>query len=166
LSEPARGHAFGIWGGPAGNEAATVNHLRYAGGVAGRAKRIIRLGVVATMGLVLGLGVRRCYRHFRGIEVCVRDVDTQPLRSGDVAVRTRSSTKSYALGDLAPTATACVWVKPDGESSVDVTFTVPSGAHETIPLNGYIEPGNNGWISADVTRDGARTIEEDINPFY
>jgi hypothetical protein len=133
--------------------------------MAWRAKRILSWVGVAAVVVVLGLVVHRCYRHFRGIEVCLRNVDSHPLQSGEVAVRSSDSTRSYAIGDLAPAETACVWVKATNEASVDVTFTRPSGARKVIPLHGYIEPGYSGWISAEVTVDGARTIKEDIDFF-
>lgn len=133
--------------------------------VAWRAKRIIKLIGLATVSVVVGLALHRCYRHFRGIEVCLRNVDSRPLRSGEVAVRTSISTRLYAIGDLAPGDTACAWVKADNEASIDATFTTPSGAAKVIPLNGYIEPGYSGWLSAAVTAEGARTIDEDIDLF-
>jgi hypothetical protein len=131
--------------------------------VAWRAERIIKLVVVAAVAVVVALVLHRCYRHFRGIEVCLRNVDTQPLHSGEVAVRSSISTRSYSVGDLAPASTACIWVSTDNEASVDVTFTTSNGASKVIPLNGYIEPGYSGWISAEVSADGARDVKDDID---
>ncbi len=133
--------------------------------VASPAARIIKLVLLAALTVVVVLVLRGCYRHFRGIEVCLRNVDSQPLRSGVVAVRSSISTRTYAVGDLSPADKTCVWVNADNEASVDVTFTTQSGAPKVIPLNGYIEPGYSGWISADVTADGARTINKDIDFF-
>jgi hypothetical protein len=127
--------------------------------------RIIKSVALAALTLVVALVLHRCYRHFRGIEVCLRNVDGQPLGSGQVAVRSSISNRTYPIGDLAPGDKTCVWVKADNEASVDVTFTTPSGAAKVMPLNGYIEPGYSGWISADVAADGARSINEDIDFF-
>ena len=115
--------------------------------------------------MVVGFVLHRCYRHLRGIEVCLSNVDTQPLRSGEVAVRSSLSTRTYPVGDLAPAASACIWVKADNEASVDVTFILTSGAPKVIPLNGYIESGYSGSISAEVTGEGARSIKADIDFF-
>jgi hypothetical protein len=128
-------------------------------------RRIIKLAVLAWVSLVVGLVLHRCYRHFRGIEVCLHNVDTQPLHAGQVTVRSRVSARGYAIGDLTPAASSCVWVNADNEAAVEVTFTLPSGAPKVIPLNGYIEPGYSGWISAEVTAEGARSIKQDIDPF-
>jgi len=123
---------------------------------------IIKLLVLATVVLVAGLVLHRCSRHFRGVEVCLHNVDSQPLRSGEVAVRSSLSTRLFEVGDLAPSATACVWVKADNEASVDVTFAMPGRAPEVIQLDGYIEPGYSGSISAEVTGDGARSVKNNV----
>ncbi|MBL0216568.1 MAG: hypothetical protein IPQ07_22130 [Myxococcales bacterium] len=133
--------------------------------MAPRVRLIIKLAVLATVSLVVGLVLHRCYRHLRGIEVCLENVGSQPLRSGQVAVRSSISTRTFPVGDLTPAASACVWVEADNEAHVDVTFTLPSGALKVIPLHGYIEPGYSGWISAEVTSEGARSIKQDIDFF-
>jgi hypothetical protein len=128
-------------------------------------KRILKFVGLAALSVVVGLLVHRCYRHFRGIEVCLRNVDSRPLRRGEVAVRSDMSTTLYAIGDLAPAETACVWVKGASEASIDVTFTMPAGEVKVMPLNGYVEQSYSGWISADVAADGARNVQENIE-FY
>jgi hypothetical protein len=133
--------------------------------VAWRADRIIKLVVMAAVVVVVGLMLHRAYRHFRGIEVCVRNVDNQPLRSGEVTVTSSLSTRRYSIGDLSPAGRSCVWVKADNEAGVDVTFAIPGDKSKTIPLDGYIEPGYSGSISAEVTAQGARDIKRDIEPF-
>jgi hypothetical protein len=80
-------------------------------------------------------------------------------------VRSSISTRTFPVGDLAPASEACVWVNADSEASVDVTFKMPSGAEKAIPLNGYIEQGYSGWISAEVTPEGARSIKKNIDMF-
>lgn len=115
--------------------------------------------------MVVGLVLHRVYRHFRGIEVCVRNVDDQALRSGEVTVTSSLSTRRYSIGDLRKGRKACAWVKADNEASVAVTVKTPNGTSKVIPLHGYIEPGYSGWISAQVTADGARDIKHDID-FY
>jgi hypothetical protein len=127
-----------------------------------RAKRIIKLVGLAAVSVVVGLVLHQCYQHYRGIEVCLRNVDSKPLRAGEVAVRSSISTRLYWVGDLAPGDRACVWVKPDNEASVDVTFTTQAGKAKVMPLNGYVEQTNRGWISADVASDGAQNVREDI----
>lgn len=127
--------------------------------------RIIKVVAFAALTLVVAQVLHRCYRHFRGIEVCLRNVDGQPLGSGQVSVRSSISTRTYPVGDLAPGDKSCVWVKADDEASVDVTFTTPGGTATAMPLNGYIEPGYSGWISAEVTVAGARSIKENIDFF-
>ena len=121
--------------------------------------------VLAAVIVLAGLVLRRCSRHVRGIEVCVQNVDRQPLRSGEVAVKSSLSTRRYTIGDLAQAHRACVWVKADKEASVDVTFKTPNGTSRVIPLSGYIEPGYSGWISAEVTGEGARSVHDDIDVY-
>lgn len=125
----------------------------------------IKLLVLGGLLMVLALALHQCYRHFRGIEVCVHNVGTQTLRSSKVVVTSSISTRAYAVGDLPRDDTTCVWVKADSEASVDFRFTAPSGVSKATPLNGYIEPGYSGWISADVTVDGARAIEQKFDSF-
>jgi hypothetical protein len=127
------------------------------------AARIIRIVLLTAVAVIVALMARRCYRQSRGIEVCLHNVDTRPLRSGEVTVTSSRSTRRYAVGELAPRATGCVWVKADDEASVDVTFTTTSGAPITSQLDGYIEQGYWGWISADVAADGAREIKQDLH---
>jgi hypothetical protein len=127
------------------------------------AERIVKLVVLAAAAVAAAFLLHRVYRHFRGIEVCVRNVDSQPLRSGEVAVRTRRTARQYQLGDLGQGNKACVWVKADNEASVDVTFKTRNGESKVIPLHGYIEPGYSGWISAEVTAEGARDIKHDVD---
>jgi hypothetical protein len=131
--------------------------------VAWTADRIIKFVVLAAVVVGVGLVLHRVYRHFRGIEVCVRNVDNQPLRSGEVNVTSSLSTRRYSIGDVAPSNKSCVWVKADNEASVDVTFAIPGNKSKTIPLDGYIEPGNSGSISAEVTAEGARDIKRDVD---
>jgi len=133
--------------------------------VAWRAERIVKWVVVAAVAAVAAVVLHRCYRHFRGIEVCVRNVDTQPMHSGEVTVTSSLSTRRYSIGDLAPSNRSCVWVKADNEASVDVTFALPGDKSKTIPLDGYIEPGYSGSISAEVTAEGARDIKRDVDLF-
>jgi hypothetical protein len=80
-------------------------------------------------------------------------------------VKSSLSTRSHRVGDLFPDETACVWVKADNEASIELTFMAPDGASKVIPLHGYFEPGESGWISAEVTVEGSRTIDSNIDPF-
>jgi hypothetical protein len=143
-----------------------VTHKRYAHRVGPRPRRIIKLVGLAAIGVVLGLAIHRCYRHFRGIKVCLHNVDSRPLRATDVVVRSRFSSRSYQIGDLTPGDTACVWVKANDEAGVITTFRTPSGASKVIELDGYVEQSYSGYISAEVTVEGEPTIDQDIDYFF
>lgn len=117
---------------------------------------------VSALLVVAGFVLHRCYRHYRGIEVCVKNVDGQALLSGQVQVKATYSSRDYLIGDLAPGAEACVWVKADHESAVAVRF---AASRKEIWLDGYIEPGYSGSISAEVTATGARSIRSHVDPY-
>jgi hypothetical protein len=121
--------------------------------------------VLLAIAVPVTLALRLCYRHSRGIEVCLHNVDSEPLHAGIVAVSSDVAPRMYTLADLAPNATVCVWVEPEGEASIDVTFRLPTGASKPILLDGYVESGYTGSISADVTASGARAIKRDIDFF-
>ncbi len=105
------------------------------------------------------LGIRWCYQHSRGIEIRLHNAEKSPLRSVTAAV----VGNSYTVGDLAPDATRSIWAKPTSESAVEVSFTTSTGEvkHLSIP-HSYIEPGNSGWISVDLTIGDARNVEHHI----
>lgn len=130
--------------------------------MASRTRRIIQISLAVAIAVPTALAARFAYRHFRGIEVCVHNVDSEPLRAGQVAVTSSTAKKLYAIGDLAPNHKACVWIRPEGEADVSVTFATATGRSKPIVLDGYVESDNYGSIAADVTADGARGIKRDI----
>ena len=133
--------------------------------MARRTKRIIKTVALSALAALATFVLYRCYRHLRGIEVCLHNVDSQPLRSVEVSAESSISTRWFAVGTLEPDETSCVWVKADHEATVRATFMTPSGTVTVVPLAGYVEQGYSGWISADVTAGGGRSIEQAIDFF-
>jgi hypothetical protein len=93
----------------------------------------------------------------------VKNVDSQRLLS--VVVTSSTLTQEEKIGDLSSGHRSCVWVNADNEASVSVSYRMQSGASIVVPLYGYIEPGYTGWISAEVSSNGAHTITEDVDSY-
>lgn len=123
-----------------------------------RVKKAVKLGSAAALVVVVMIGARWCYRHTRGVEVRVHNVDQQPLHSVVVLVTGRQ----YEIGDLAPGATDAVFVKPTSESGVAFSLVDRDGHQVHLNAGGYFEPGNTGAISVDINAHGARRVEQDI----
>jgi len=129
-----------------------------------RADRLTKaIGVIVLLLALVGggLAIRSCYLHRRGVEVRLRNVENIPLRSVTVAIRG----DSYAVGDLAPGATASVWVKPTSECTVEVSYASARGEVKPAPLGDYIEPGYGGWISADLTATEPRDVIDAVEDY-
>ena len=114
------------------------------------------VGALALIALVLA--ARWFYQHTRGVQIRLRNVDKQPLRSLVVLV----TGSNYPLGDLAPGATTSVYVKPTGDSGVAFSFRTIDGAAQHTRETGYIEPENSGTMTIDLSRSGASILKEKL----
>ena len=88
------------------------------------------LVAIVVAACLAGLTLRRS-----GISVEVRNEEAFALR--EVEVRTTAGT--YALGELAPGASASTVVGAKGESSVTVVWTTPDGSQHSSKGMGYFE---------------------------
>jgi len=122
--------------------------------------RTLGLAVVA---LIVSFGIHECYVRMRGIQVCVRNVDSRPLR-GDVILSSSTANRAHSLGELAPGKGACVWVQPVGEATIELTLT-SEATSKTVEIEGYVETSAHGSISVDVTADGVRRIDRRVSDF-
>lgn len=113
--------------------------------------------------MIISVVVHTCYVRMRGIHVCVRNVEPRPLRV-DVALSTRTTTRTHPLGTLAQGQGACVWVKPEGESDITVTVT-GEAMSKMFELEGYVEPSAHGAKSVEVSTTQMRITDDRIEHF-
>ena len=129
-----------------------------------RRDRIAKSLAVVVLLLFVGggvLAVRSCYQHRRGVEVRLSNVEPAPLRSVTVTV----TGDSVVIGELAPGATASVWVKPTAECHVEVSYAAATGDVKHVAVGDFVEPGFGGWISADLTATDARDVVDAVEDY-
>lgn len=122
------------------------------------ALRIVGLGLIAVL---VSFCVHECYVRARGIQVCVRNVDTRPLHA-EVVMASSQAKRAQPLGELASGKGACVWVEPVGEASIKLTVTNESGS-KSVTLEGYVEPSAHGSMTVDMSASEMRITERNVD---
>jgi hypothetical protein len=84
-------------------------------------------------------------RHQFGIAVDVHNRGRETIRQVSVKVEYRG--KRYPVPDLAPNQSARVYVRPVGESHINVEFAFAGGGLETVRAAGYVESDYCGTAS-------------------
>jgi hypothetical protein len=121
--------------------------------------KAVGAAVLVALVACAAVGIRWCDQHSRGIELRLHNAEKSRLRAVTVTV----VGNSYTVGDLAPDATGSIWAEPTSDSDVEVSFTTATGEVKHLPVpHSYIEPGNSGWMSVDLTTDNARNVERHI----
>ena len=103
-------------------------------------------------------------RHLYGIMVVVDNESGEVLR--EVAVKVVAKGKRYPLPDLEPGQTRRVFVKPVGESAIDLEFTGSKNLRHTEMLAGYVEDGYCGKATATVYPSRVESRDDTFGIIY
>ncbi len=113
-----------------------------------------RWGLIAVTAFVLLILIAVVIIQFRpGIRVTIQNTGTTTLRS--VVLHVTGAT--YNIGDIAPSESAAVRVRPTGESQLEIEITNADGQVQRLNAGGYFESGYRGTIRVSI-KDG--TIDE------
>jgi hypothetical protein len=102
-------------------------------------------------------------RHQFGIAVDVHNRSRETIRQVSVKVERRGA--RYPLPDLAPGQSARAYVKPVGESQINVEFTLAGGGPGTVTVAGYVESGYCGTASLTILSGGQVEVDDDTFRF-
>jgi hypothetical protein len=100
-------------------------------------------------------------RHPSGLTAEITNTGVTPMRSIAVHVTGRS----YPLGDLRPGESRRVRVDPAGESHLELAYTDPTGAPQSLTADCYFESGYRGQITVDVTNGKVTRVNSQFEPY-
>ena len=129
------------------------------GGVS-RATRSVAVRIVSSLlclSLVYVIGI--VVRQHLGIAVIVSNDSVGELR--EVSVKVEYKGERYLLPDIKPGQTRTVFVRPHGESTINLEFSDARGARRKEMLAGYVENGYCGRTRSRVLPDGRVEVEDD-----
>ena len=92
-----------------------------------------------------------------GVRVTVVNLDPTALTGVTVHV----TGADYDLGDIQPSASQTVRVRPTGESDVRIGYVNAAGEHVSLEDNAYLESGYRGSLTLELKGDAVvRAVDE------